>query len=90
MHLSKPYRVWLTRQRRRQLLLRLNRQGTAFSLSNILNLTGLSRVRKRKRAEPTPRNAFPHVVEKVICFIIHHIRTISLLHPLLKGLGHGF
>lgn len=28
-------------------------------------LAWLLRVKKRKRAEPTPRNAFPHVVEKV-------------------------
>lgn len=26
------------------------------------------RVKKRKRAEPIPRNAFPHVVEKVYAF----------------------
>ena len=29
------------------------------------NFNDPTRVKKRKKAEPTPRNAFPHVVEKV-------------------------
>ena len=80
------------RQRRRQLLLRLTRQGTNFFYLPTFKfkvLTVLSRVKKRKRAEPTPRNAFPHVVEKVNGSITHQIRTISLSYLSLKGLGHG-
>jgi hypothetical protein len=37
-----------------------------------------SRVKKRKRAEPIPRNAFPHVVEKV-SDIIQDKNKISIL-----------
>lgn len=35
-------------------------------------------VKKRKKAEPTPRNAFPHVVEKVVS-VLHqsNIRVLT-------------
>lgn len=40
-------------------------QGTYQKYFRVTQLTRQHRVKKRKRAEPTPRNAFPHVVEKV-------------------------
>ena len=44
---------------------RLNLQGLYATCMFHLLLMVSSRVKKRKRAEPIPRNAFPHVVEKV-------------------------
>jgi hypothetical protein len=44
-----------------------------------------SRVKKRKRGEPVPRNAFPHVVEKVGFFLT----WFFLSHLLIKGLVSG-
>ena len=43
-----------------------SRQGVLVStLQALPDCFNYNRVRKRKRAEPIPRNAFPHVVEKV-------------------------
>ncbi|THH21337.1 hypothetical protein EW146_g187 [Bondarzewia mesenterica] len=58
-------------------------QGLANAAAEAAAVPSLSppRVRKRKRAEPIPRNAFPHVVEKVniivtvLCF--HLLNTVS-------------
>jgi hypothetical protein len=48
-----------------QYLPRLNLQGLQSLRMFHQPLISSNRVKKRKRAEPIPRNAFPHVVEKV-------------------------
>ena len=64
--------------KRPQLPLRLLRGLSAiFPLSSCpeTDTDWILRVKKRKKVEPTPRNAFPHVVEKV--------RGMSRYHPRL-------
>jgi len=71
-------RTWLTPQLKRQQSPRLLLPGMSAIFSSDLFLTFLFliRPRKRRRAE-IPRNAFPHVVEKVCLFFCV---------PYLKGL----
>jgi len=61
----KPFRISQT-LRWKLLMLRNSRRGVlVFTSQALLDRLNLSRVRKRKKAEPIPRNVFPHVVEKV-------------------------
>lgn len=58
---------------------RSNHQGLHPTSTFYFPLMVSSRVKKRKRAEPIPRNAFPHVVEKVNEVIQEKNKNINLL-----------
>ena len=81
---SRLSRVSPTQQQRRRpfpLLLLQGRLTLSLLGRSILNR---HRVKKRKKVEPTPRNAFPHVVEKVASILTfptfaHERRTGSCL-----------
>jgi hypothetical protein len=68
MPLLRPFRVSPTLLRRQQQLLPRLRQGEVSHICLHLSSHFDYRVKKRKKAEPIPRNAFPHVVEKVPTF----------------------
>lgn len=63
-------KVWLMLPQRQQQLRRPLLKGRTICILFFLSSLNIvaHRVKKRKKAEPTPRNAFPHVVEKV-CII---------------------
>jgi hypothetical protein len=60
-------------------------RGQQHSLFQTAYFILFYRVRKRKKVEPTPRNAFPHVVEKVSSTLNAESKSDEIF-PSMQGL----